>query len=755
MLWPLLVSVVVALEPPLHADQGPSVSLTETQTALQLPMDEALAKALRSRQHSTAVTRLSAIDTTDLRGEQVPVHAFLVAWSQVHAGKAAAAEGLLPVLEDCPEGVPVDYHQLTVGEILVAAGRASEGVTALDQVSTDSVLWPRAQLVRAKALRELGRTKEARETYEALIARPDPAEGSDLALQALALLAGPGSDASYPYERRLWAAYPRTSAGREAAAHLTKYGAFPTWQETAIRGDRLMAAYKWQAAVDLLAKERAKVGEASPEACVFWYAHGRSLFKLNRLTEAAQVLSPAGKACVGHDEDRGAKALYLAGKADERRKAWASAAKQYEAIGVLYPHHSYADDGFALAGIALQEAGDPEAARALWARQVETWPTGDLAGEGYWRLAWGAYLAGDTEGALRWSEESVARVPLASDPEHVRAARYWSARWKAWPDVDDPTTLSEDDVAVADAIEGFAALCVDAPFSFYAQLAAARLEVLAPERIPARPVIDPGEAWVVRQAFIDDPHTGAGLKLFRLGLYREALAEIDAAGLENLSPGEVGVVIEQRWRNGDWLLAHDALRTWLRTHPPEELGDQRDRLLLLAYPEQYWEQVQKATTGYGYDPRAFHALVREESNFNKDIVSHAGARGLSQLMPGTARSMARVLGFSVSEQQLHDPYTNLRIGSRYFESLSQRYRHNSYVSMAGYNAGEGNVKKWMDRFGNIPTDEWIESVPYRETRRYIKRVSRTWQVYHLLYDEGGTFPVGAPYVHVAVPDETP
>ncbi|HJN73157.1 MAG TPA: transglycosylase SLT domain-containing protein [Myxococcota bacterium] len=755
MLWALLVSVVLALEPPLHADQGPTVPIGGADFGLVLPLDDALLEALREGRHSAAVAGLEAVDMASLRGEQVPVHAFLLAWSTVHAGAAADAEGLLPLLRTPPEGVPVDYLRLTSGEILVAAGRAAEGVAELDDVGEQSVLWPRAQLVRAKALYDLGRTSEARETYVALVARPDPAEGSDLALQALAQLAGLGTEASYPYERRLWAAYPRTAAGRQAEAHLKKYGPYPTWQDIALRGDQLMAAYRWQQAVDLLSKDSAKVSEPSPEACMYWYAHGRSLFKLNRLTESAQVLAPAGRACVGHDEDRGAKALYLAGKADERRKAWASAARHYSAVGELYPDHSYADDGFALAGIALQEAGDPKGARALWGEQVERWPTGDLAGEGYWRLAWGAYLAGDTPGAIAWAEEATARVPFASDPEHLRAARYWAARWRAWPNVDDPTTLSSDEAAVDEAIDGFASLCEEAPFSFYAQLASARLELLAPERIPQRPEIDPGDGWQVRAEFLDDPHTGAAVELFRLGLYREALVEIDAVGLDALSPGEVGYVIEQRWAADDWLLAHDALRTWLRIHPPEELGSQRDRLLILAYPDMYWELVQKAATGYGYDPRVFHALVREESNFNKDIVSHAGARGLSQLMPGTARSVARWLGFSVSQQQLHDPYTNLRIGSRYFESLSQRYRGNSYLSMAGYNAGEGNVKKWLDRFGNLPTDEWIESVPYRETRRYIKRVSRTWQTYHLLYDEGPIFPEGGDFVHVAVPDPDP
>ncbi|MCP4810436.1 MAG: lytic transglycosylase domain-containing protein [Proteobacteria bacterium] len=748
----LCLSAALALEPPSHPDEGPRIALSDAELAPGVPMSDPLRKALAGRRHSTAANLLLAIDTSTLSGSQVGDVAFLTAWSLLRANRANDAIPLLEVVRSA-EHVPQAYLALTVGEILVADDRHAEAAAALEDVDPASVIWPRAQLMRATALREAGATADSRALLEELIARPDPAEGSEVALETLAALAGLKTEASYPYDRRLWAAYPRSSAGRRAASRLSSYGGYATWEESALRSDRLMASYKYDAAVSLMA--RLDAAEPSPEACMGWYAHGRSLFKLNRLTESIRVLGPAGQKCAGLDDDRGAKSLYLAGKAEERKKAYAAAAVHYAAIAELYPEHTMADDGLALAGIALQEAGDPEGARTLWSRQVEAYPHGDLAGEGYWRLAWGSWLAGDTAGAIEWATEAQARVPLETDPEHVRAAIYWSARWTAWPDLEDPAVLSEDPVALDDAADGLAALCESSPFSYYGQQAAQRLAMLDPDRELVAPTIDGSGPWKVRAAFLDDPSAGAGVQLARLGLYREALAEFDHAGLDAMTPAEIGVVIEQRWAAGDWLMAHDALRTWLRTHPPEQLGESRDKLLLLAYPNKYWELTEKAAAGYGYDPRAFHALVREESNFNKDITSHAGATGLSQLMTPTARSVARWLGLSVTVGQLSDPWTNLRIGTRYFESLSQRYRGNPHMAMAGYNAGEGNVKKWLERFGNLPTDAWVESIPFRETRHYVKRVSRTWQVYRILYDGQGTFPDLSAYTLVAVPDESP
>ena len=109
-------------------------------------------------------------------------------------------------------------------------------------------------------------------------------------------------------------------------------------------------------------------------------------------------------------------------------------------------------------------------------------------------------------------------------------------------------------------------------------------------------------------------------------------------------------------------------------------------------------------------------------------------------MPATAQRVAGWLGMRVSNSQLTDPKTNLQIGSRYLHYLFELFDDNPFLAVGAYNAGEGNVGKWLKRFGPLPTDEYVEHIPFRETRHYVKRVLGTYQTYRLVWDPGPTFP---------------
>lgn len=752
MLLPLLLSLSASARIPSAAD-GPMIDLPDSELALALPLSAATHKALAKRAYNTASGHLLAMSQDGLSGPQVADLAFLTAYSLVRAGKATQATPYLNALQKSATA-PAAYKALTAAEILAATGDDSAAAQALQDFDPNHALYPRAMLVRADALKDAGRTADARAVYEALILRPDPAEGSDVALDALSRMSGSGSQASYPYDRRLWAAYPTTVAGASASIRLKEYGPFPSWQETALRADRLMVSGQWTQTIDTVDLSNTPIPkDGSAQACMAQYAKGRSLFKLNRVTDASLVLGPSGRACKGSDDDRGAKSLYLAGKSLERKKAWAAAAVEYQAIADLYPENSYADDGLALAGIAWQEAGDLARARQTWARQVAEYPTGDLAGEGYWRLAWGAYLDGDTAKAIEWADKAQLAVPLEVDPMHVRAAIYWSGRWRAYPDLADPVMETGVKADMVKAQEIWLSMCRDRPFSHYTLLAAARMQELDPTALEAIPRWEPtglDEPWKVRESWLQEADTQEALALATLGLLKDAQAHFGP--LDDLLPSEASVVTQLRWEADDWLMAHYDMKQFMAHHPPELLGEQQAKVLTLAFPLQYWEQVSKATQPYDWDGRIFHALTREESVFNKDIVSWAGAIGLSQLMPATAQGQSRRMGITVSKSDLHDPYTNARIGSYYFDFLMRRFKGNHWLSLAGYNAGEGNVDKWLKRFGNVPTDQFIESIPFRETRNYSRRVSRSYQTYHLLYDGGPAFPDRKAYNHTVKPD---
>ena len=129
-----------------------------------------------------------------------------------------------------------------------------------------------------------------------------------------------------------------------------------------------------------------------------------------------------------------------------------------------------------------------------------------------------------------------------------------------------------------------------------------------------------------------------------------------------------------------------------------------------------------------------HGISRQESSFDPYAVSHAGARGMMQLMPGTAREQAGKMGVGYDGTRLYtDPNYNVMIGSAYFERLLNMWDGNVPLAVASYNAGYGNVRKWVNAYGDprgrVDVLKWIEAIPFTETKGYVQRVIENTVVY--------------------------
>ena len=140
----------------------------------------------------------------------------------------------------------------------------------------------------------------------------------------------------------------------------------------------------------------------------------------------------------------------------------------------------------------------------------------------------------------------------------------------------------------------------------------------------------------------------------------------------------------------------------------------------------------------GTDWTMVHAISRQESQFAMNAVSHAGARGLMQLMPGTAREQAGKLGLSYDPQALTtDAGYNLSLGGAFFGRMMDYFGGSYPLAVAAYNAGPGNVNKWLrangdPRTGGVDWTEWIEKIPLSETRNYVQRVLENAVVYEAM-----------------------
>ena len=148
------------------------------------------------------------------------------------------------------------------------------------------------------------------------------------------------------------------------------------------------------------------------------------------------------------------------------------------------------------------------------------------------------------------------------------------------------------------------------------------------------------------------------------------------------------------------------------------------------------------------DPHLTHGIIRQESNFDRHAVSTAGARGLMQLMPATAKLAAKKLKHIFQTHKLHDPHYNTRLGVHYFDSLLQSFDGSTILAIAAYNAGPGNARKWINIYGDPRTlrdshnaIDWIESIPFMETRDYVHRVLSNAEVYRALARKSGEHKV--------------
>ncbi|WP_248924735.1 lytic transglycosylase domain-containing protein [Paenibacillus hamazuiensis] len=154
----------------------------------------------------------------------------------------------------------------------------------------------------------------------------------------------------------------------------------------------------------------------------------------------------------------------------------------------------------------------------------------------------------------------------------------------------------------------------------------------------------------------------------------------------------------------------------------------------LLYPIKYKQEILQNAAKYDMDPFLIAAIIRVETNFQPNMTSRKGAYGLMQLMPETAEWILEKGRFSPEWiHQLDKPEVNIEIGSWYLNWLHKQFNGNDYAAIAGYNAGQGKVAKWMQNGEWDGTLEQIEQIPYGETRHYLQRVLYYYKKYHKIY----------------------
>jgi len=151
------------------------------------------------------------------------------------------------------------------------------------------------------------------------------------------------------------------------------------------------------------------------------------------------------------------------------------------------------------------------------------------------------------------------------------------------------------------------------------------------------------------------------------------------------------------------------------------------------FPKAYWGDLKRFSTENELDPYLVASLIRQESEFNPNAISRANAVGLMQLLPVTGKKVAKeVKMHHFSPNQLYTPTVNLQLGTRYFKSMVDKFGSFEYA-LAAYNAGSDRVEDWLSQGTYRDPQEFVESIPFTETREYVQAILRNANVYKQLY----------------------
>ncbi|QUM73974.1 lytic transglycosylase domain-containing protein [Sphingopyxis granuli] len=336
----------------------------------------------------------------------------------------------------------------------------------------------------------------------------------------------------------------------------------------------------------------------------------------------------------------------------------------------------------------------------------------------YTSLAW---LAGQLAFKdLRRPAEAVRLYRAYGDAARSAQTRtkgyYWAGR----------AALAAGDAAAANAHFADAAQHYD---QFYGQLALERLG--RPQPRPA-PVPSIQVSGAERTAFDDDRLVRASRVLGEIGAWREQSLFLRALAQKATSPA-------------DHVLAGQLAQQIGRPDLGVMIGRSAQANSLDAVEVSGFPTV-RVPAGHEGNWTFIHAITRQESQFDRAAVSHAGARGMMQLMPGTAREVAGKLGLGYDAGSLTtDTGYNMTLGSTYFQQMLSYFGGSYPLAVAAYNAGPGNVNKWLrangdPRTGTIDILDWIEAIPIFETKNYVQRVLENAVVYDTLREGGRTLP---------------
>ena len=496
-----------------------------------------------------------------------------------------------------------------------------------------------------------------------------------------------------------------------------------TLSERKQRADLLVQGRRYSQAAD---EYKALVSEAPPaEVPTLRLALGGALWRDHRNKDARDILEKLP--LTGDNaltDPQKAERLYYLGEITRGNddKAFATYLTMLRSIE---PPGKWLEDSLLSTGNSYLLKKDIATAAKFYMELAARVPEGKYGSYAHWKAAWISYRQNDKAEARRLFEEQVDLYPTSNE---VPNALYWRAR------------IAEDEHDPAKARAFYQKLSSRFRYYYYGELARARMAQIKFEgpadpdpllkKIPATKLpTDPKELMPT-----DNLRAQRSRLLQNGGLTDLAVKELQPAAYNDSLGWANREILRLYGEDGSYFRALQLAKRSIPGYFAYDLEEMPRPFWEALFPRVYWTDLKRYSDENTLDPFLVASLIRQESEFNPNAISRAKALGLMQLLPSVGKQVAKQVKLGKFDQGLlFVPPINLRLGTRYFKQLVDQNAGTVEYALAAYNAGQDRVDDWRkdSNFRDVP--EFVESIPFTETRDYVQAIMRNAAVYRRLY----------------------
>jgi soluble lytic murein transglycosylase len=359
-------------------------------------------------------------------------------------------------------------------------------------------------------------------------------------------------------------------------------------------------------------------------------------------------------------------------------------------------------------------------------REIQTrFPQGPRAPYSNWKAAWLSLRQGRASDAKTGFEQQIALYPNSNE---VPAALYWRGR------------LAEEDGDQAMAAAFYQKIADRYRNYYYGPLARERASKLkVADDPPHYAILDHVPPLSGLTDVKDDPPPEDDLRIEKArllengGLLDFAVREVKAAAEEDKGTWAPAEIARMYMDAGRYDIAVETMKRAVPNYFAVDLNSLPRSYWEALFPKPYWVDLKRFSSANGLDPYMVASLIRQESEFNPNAVSIKNALGLMQLLPRVGKGVAKQEKLKhFSPPQLFNPAINLQLGTKYFRSMVDQFGGFEYA-LAAYNAGDDRVRDWQGLGKYRDIQEFVESIPFTETREYVQAIMRNANVYRQLY----------------------